>query len=198
MCVCVCLLVFIYVHIFVCALHFCVCASICICICLCKCQCVYMYVGVLFYFSYCSHSAGIQFSLGRWGSRRRCCTYLCFLRGPSLRPAAHTPHHLRPNAGSHCWRHSRNSDQHPEQWRLLLPVTDRGHTHWQLEHGQNCTNSCLLVSESSLQQKVSCISLHIHHIVLIFKTVFFKKYVFILGWVVTHYYSLYLRVMAVT
>lgn len=84
----------------------------------------------------------IRFSPCRWGSRRRCCTCLCSLRGPSLRPAARTPHHPRPNAGSHCWRRSRNSDRHPERWHWLLPVTHRGHTHWQLEHGRNWTNTC--------------------------------------------------------
>lgn len=92
--------------------------------------------------SVCPPHGAIRLSPGRWGSRRRCCICLCSLRGPSLRPAARTPHRPRPNAGSHCWRRSRNSDQHPERWRWLSPVTRRGHTHRQLEHGRNWTNTC--------------------------------------------------------
>lgn len=103
-------------------------------ICLCACWCFSNRSSPLW--------VRIRFSLGRWGSPRRCCTCLCSLRGPSLRPAARTPHRPRPNAGSHCWRRSRNSDQRPERWRWLLPVTHRGQTHWQLEHGQNWTNTC--------------------------------------------------------
>lgn len=74
---------------------------------------------------------------------------MCSLRGPCLRPAAHTPHHPRPNAGSHCWRHSRNSDQHPEQWRWLLPVTHRGQMHPRLEHRSNTLECHKHLEESS-------------------------------------------------
>lgn len=88
-----------------------------------------------------SPSGRIPFSPGRWGNRRRCYTCLCSLRGPSLRPAAHTPRRPRPNAGSHCWRRSRNSDRRPERWRWLLPVARGGQTHRQLEHEGNQTNT---------------------------------------------------------
>ena len=82
-----------------------------------------------------------RFSPGRRGSRRRCCTCLCSLRGPCLRPAARTPRLPRPDAGSHCWRRSRNSDQRPERWRWLSPVTHGGHVDRQLEHGANWANT---------------------------------------------------------
>lgn len=154
-------------------LHVCVCVYICVCTCrhcvhACLCVRIYLHTYMwLWVFPMCVSvsvlwGGGFAFSLGRWGSRRRCCTCLCSLRGPSLRPAAHTPHRPRPNAGSHCWRRSRNSDQHPERWRWLLPVTHRGHMHWQLEHGQNRANThkCqrhLFHSSlcSPLQQKLS-------------------------------------------
>lgn len=66
-----------------------------------------------------------QVSQHRWGSQRTCCICWCFLRGLSLRPAARRPHLPRLNAGSHCWRRSHNSDQHPGRWRWPSPVTHR-------------------------------------------------------------------------
>lgn len=98
------------------ALRIDVCACVIVCVPTCLCECGYV-------------CRSFQFSLGRSGSRRRCCTCSCSRREPSLRPAAHTPHRQRPNAGSHCWRRSRNSDQRPERWRWLSPVSHRGHTH---------------------------------------------------------------------
>lgn len=92
-------------------------------------------------------------SRGRWGIQRRCCICLCSLRGPCLRPAARTPHRPRPNAGSHCWRHSRNSDQRPEQWRWLLPVTHRGQMHPRLEHTSNTLKHHRHLEESSGKHK---------------------------------------------
>lgn len=84
-------------------------------------------------------------SRGRRGSRRRCCICLCSHRGPSLRPAARTPHRPRPSAGSHCWRRSRSSGRRPERWRWLLPVTHRGQRHPRLEHRSNtCKCHCHL------------------------------------------------------
>lgn len=146
-----------------------VCLHLCVCVCLCaragvfcffcffflararQCGCVHLHTYMSVYVYECVSGvsvsvrpphAAIRLSPGRWGSRRRCCICLCSLRGPSLRPAARTPHRPRPNAGSHCWRRSRNSDQHPERWHWLSPVTHRGHTHRQLEHGRNWTNTC--------------------------------------------------------
>lgn len=127
MCVCVC--VFAWIHACVSIL----CALICI---------LYISVGVsLCVFVCCCFvphaSLQIHISLGKWGSRRRCCTCSGFLRGPSLHPAARTPRRPRPNAGWRCWRRSRNSGLRPERWRLLSPV--RAHVHSRSE--QNDTRA---------------------------------------------------------
>lgn len=142
--------VFLYTWVHMClqaSLQVCMCVNMCVHVCV----CVSAWVSVSVHMHMCMFGNFltapfslnvVRLSLGRWGSRRRCCTCLCFLHGPSLHPAAHTPRRPRPNAGSHCWRRSRNSDQRPERWRWLLPVSHRGHTHWLLEPGWNLTNTC--------------------------------------------------------